>query len=1052
MTCPACQFSNVPNASRCARCGVDMQADLAATMMPASRQPADAMATIMPASRSVGGGAAAAPGIAVSDSNPSGAETIISPRPTPTMEVSDPDATVIMNSPVGTPPSGMPPSGTRPAQTPSSRSGLPDFGPRYQVISMLGQGGMGAVYKARDLDLDRVVALKLLRPELTPDVGALQRFKQELLLASKVSHRNILRIHDLGDANGVKFISMAYIEGHDLHHFLQENGRLPVQRALHYAKQILGALEAAHSEGVVHRDLKPQNMMIDANDQLYVMDFGLAKSVEAETSMTMTGQVVGTPQYMAPEQVEGGPIDARADIYAFGLILDEMLTGELVFKADSAFHLMLARIREAPRSPRTVVPDLPEYLDRIVMRCLMRSPEERYQSAREIIDDIAAQTAGEVRAQETLVLSAVAKAAITPAQPPPRSRRLAIFAAVLLLAATAGLWTWKKFGHTAAVNRGNVSVLVADFSNHTGDPLFDGTLEPMINVAMEGASFVNAYSRGEARNLAEKLPKATNKLDEQSARLVAVSQGVNVVITGDVTLRGNKYQVSAFALDAVTGNVLGSADISVADKQDVIRQLPKVAAPLRQALGDTTPASVQFEAVSGGFSAANLEAVHYDAVGLDQQFAGNFQSAFDSFSKAAELDPNFARAYSGMAAMARNLGKAADAEKYSQLALQHEDRMTDRERYRVRGLYYSSTGNWAKCVEELSQLVSRYPSDRVGQANLAVCYAATRNFAQAAEVARKAVDLAPQGAVQRVNLSFFLTYTGDFANAEQEALKAVQLNGKSVRAHLALVEAQLGKGNVAEATATYNNLQGLSPAGASLASAGLADLAAYEGRFADAVKILEAGATADLAAKDQSSADEKLATAAHLLYLRGQKAAALAAANKALAGSQAVPVRVLAARVLVEAGEIAQAQKISAALASEAAAETQAYGKIIEGEALLTKGENARAIATFSEANSLLDTWLGRFDLGRAYLAAGRFVEADSEFERCNRRRGEALELLMDNVPTVAAYLPLYYYQGRVREGLKSPAFAESYRTYLSIRGKAGEDPLLADVHRRLGQ
>ena len=215
---------------------------------------------------------------------------------------------------------------------------------------MLGQGGMGSVYKARDLELDRVVALKLLRPDIVPDASAIQRFKQELLLASKVSHRNILRIHDLGEANGMKYISMAYIDGQDLHRLLSRVGRLPLQRALRIARQLAEALDAAHAEGVVHRDLKPQNIMLGGDDQVFVMDFGLAKSVEADLHMTMTGQVVGTPQYMAPEQVEGATLDHRTDLYAFGLILDEMLTGELVFKADSALQLMLKRVREHPRS------------------------------------------------------------------------------------------------------------------------------------------------------------------------------------------------------------------------------------------------------------------------------------------------------------------------------------------------------------------------------------------------------------------------------------------------------------------------------------------------------------------------------------------------------------------------------------------------------------------------------------------------------------------------------------------------------------------------------
>lgn len=237
-----------------------------------------------------------------------------------------------------------------------------------------------------------------------------------------------------------------------------------------------------------------------------------------------------------------------------------------------------------------------------------------------------------------------------------------------------------------------------------------------------------------------------------------------------------------------------------------------------------------------------------------------------------------------------------------------------------------------------------------------------------------------------------------------------------------------------------------------MAASGLADVAAYEGRYADAVRILEQGADVDSAAKNSDSAAEKLAGLAQVQLLRGQKGPAAAAANKALSLSQSVPVRVLAARTLIQAGEIAKAQKLADGLASEVQPETQAYAKIVRGDLAMQRGDKDEAIKMFSDANQLLDTWIGRFELGHAYLEVGQFVEADSEFERCIERRGEALEIFMDNVPTIAYFPPVYYYQGRVREGLKSPGFADSYRTYLSIRDKAGEDPLLADIHRRLRQ
>jgi len=240
--------------------------------------------------------------------------------------------------------------------------------------------------------------------------------------------------------------------------------------------------------------------------------------------------------------------------------------------------------------------------------------------------------------------------------------------------------------------------------------------------------------------------------------------------------------------------------------------------------------------------------------------------------------------------------------------------------------------------------------------------------------------------------------------------------------------------------------------GASLAASGLADVASYEGRYADAVRILEQGVAADLSTKNGDNAAEKVAALAQFQLLRGQKGLAIAAATRAVSMSQLVPVRVMAARTLVEAGEIAKAQKLADGLASEVEPETQSYAKIIRGDLALQRGDKNEAIKMFTDASQLLDTWISRFELGRAYLEAGEFVEADSEFDRCVKRRGEALEIFMDNFPTFAYFPLVNYYQGRVRQGLNSPGFAEPYRTYLSIRGRAGEDPLLADIHRRLGQ
>ena len=931
-----------------------------------------------------------------------------------------------------------------------------DFGPRYRIDRLLGQGGMGAVYKAYDKELDRPVALKLIRPDLASEPQAMGRFKQELLLASKISHKNILRIHDLGEANGVKFISMAYVHGQDLHGLLQR-GRLSVDEAVHIIRQLCGALEAAHGEGVVHRDLKPQNVLLDEQRNVFITDFGLAKSLAVDTGMTMSGQYLGTPRYMAPEQVESHQnVDHRADLYALGLILFEMVTGDVPFHADTPLQLMYKRVHETPRSPAELNPDLPPWLVQIIVKSIERDPARRYQSARAMLNDIDAARAPSVMIPPPVDMGPETRR-ISIALPlmPWRKMGIGLAAVVVLLAvllAIPGL-RHRIFSGTAESSGPHkpITVLVADFTNHTGDPVFDRTLEPMLNTALEGASFINAYSRGDARKLAQKLPHPTDKLDEESARLVAVSQGINAVISGEITLRGDKYVTSALALDGVTGKVLASSEISVSRKDDVLHSIPRLVAPLRKALGDTTPASIQLDAISGAFTVGSLEAAHQVAIGAEQQFAGKFEEALQSFSKAVELDPSFSLAYAGMAGMAGNLGRQQDAEKYIQLAMQHQDRMSERERYRIRGLYYLRTSNWQKCIEEYGSLVNRYPADRAGQLNLAVCYGQMRNIPKAVDAAQRAVEIVPKGALQRLNLAFLNSMSADFAGAEREARAALQLNASEV-GYLILAEAQLGEGQLPQAEDTYRSLEAFSAVGSSLASSGLGDLQTYEGKFSNALRTLEQGAAADLAAKNPENAGNKYLAAARVHLLRGNKRAAAVAAAKALANSQVMKTRFLAAWILSQAGEEAKAQKLAEALSAELQTEPQAYGKIVTGELALKKGDTHQAITFVTDANKLLDTWIGHYELGRIYLQAGLFVDADSEFDRCLKRRGEAMELFMDNAPTYNFLPDVYYYQGRVREGLKAPNFADSYRTYLSIRGQAGEDPLLVDLRHRLGQ
>ncbi|MGH9748936.1 MAG: serine/threonine-protein kinase, partial [Candidatus Polarisedimenticolia bacterium] len=262
------------------------------------------------------------------------------------------------------------------------------LGTRYEIEALLGEGGMGTVYRARDLELGRTVALKVIRREMAARPEILERFKREILLASQVTHRHVLRLHDLGVAGEILFISMQYVEGTDLKTLLRTGGPLPIGRALELARPLAEALQAAHDAGVVHRDLKPQNVLIDGEGRPYIADFGISRSLDSGSTMTETGAIIGTVDYMAPEQARGDTPDHRGDIYAFGVMLYEMLTGELPFRAPSPLSVMMKRVHETAPGVRRVRPEVPAWLSGIVARALERDPALRYQSARDLLHDI----------------------------------------------------------------------------------------------------------------------------------------------------------------------------------------------------------------------------------------------------------------------------------------------------------------------------------------------------------------------------------------------------------------------------------------------------------------------------------------------------------------------------------------------------------------------------------------------------------------------------------------------------------------------------------------
>ena len=883
-----------------------------------------------------------------------------------------------------------------------------EFGPRYRILRVLGAGGMGVVYHAWDQELGEAVALKLIRPEVSADPATARelqaRFKRELLLARKVSHRNVVRIHDIGEVNGTKYITMSFVEGRDLATVLKTTGHLPVARVVHFIKQLCAGLQAAHEAGVIHRDLKPANIMVEGDD-LLIMDFGIARSsvspLEPQgkagarawahnaliTGQTMQGAIVGTVAYMSPEQAKGEPADERSDIYSLGMVMRDMLVGtRRIDGPTDAVSELLARIDHAPPSLQSVDPRIPDDVDRVVLKCLQPDPAARFGSVQELR-----------AALDGLQLGA---ASVHKRQP---TNRWVVGGLALLALALPLLTFWFTRPAPPPRQPDPVSVVIADLQNTTGDPAFDRTLEPMIKIAMEDAGFVTAFDRSVVgRNLGVKTPDV---LDEAAARALAVREGLGVVLSGSLAQSGGSYVLAMKAMHAVTGNEIASVEERASSRTQVLAAAASLASEIRSALGDETPEQDRRFAKET-LSATSLDVVREYAAAAEAMSRSQFDVALKHFANSVALDPEFGLGYAGLAIASRNLDRQQHAEKYIEQAVSHVGRMTERERYRTRGLFYMITGDYAQCVREFGDLIARYAADTSARNNLALCSTYLRDMPRAVAEMRKVIEILPKRALYRYNLALYEAYSGD---AETAAREVAAMPEPGLFGSLALAFAQLLQEKRADAAATYKGLARFDALGASYSVSGLADLAVYEGRLSDAASALSAGAAVDLASNDADRAANKFVALAHTHVLRGDRPAAIAAAETALSHSTAVKIRFLAARAFVQAGASDKAEPLVRELGSSLQAEPRAYARLLEGLTRLEAGDAREAVAAITEANALFDTWIGHFDLGRAFLEAGALTQADSEFDRTIARRGEALSLFLDEEPTFGFFPPVYY-------------------------------------------
>ena len=594
-----------------------------------------------------------------------------------------------------------------------------------------------------------------------------------------------------------------------------------------------------------------------------------------------------------------------------------------------------------------------------------------------------------------------------------------------------------------------VSILIADFENRTGDPLFDGTLEQTLNIGIEGAPFITAFNRSAALSQVANFRPGGGALDADVARLVAVREGIKLVLSGSVSEADGRYEFIVHTVDAATGEPIIEVEERAANKASVLGVVSEIAGIIREKLGDT---SFDEETLSGTetFTASNLEAAKAYTDAQHLAYTGDYEAAAERYEEAIARDPNFGRAYSGWALAAFNLGRDEEATQLWQKALAYMNTMTERERHRTLGLYYMAvTRNYQKAIESYRALVDKYPADGAGHNNLAVAYFATLDFEAALEEGRRVLEIYPSNLFYQQNFALYAMYAGDFALAEQRARKVIDADESRFYAWLPIAIANLSRGDIEAARKSYRQMAETGEGGASLASLGLADIALYMGNYGEAATILQAGIDADIAAENLRATATKYIALAEANAGAGEIAASMEAIEAALEVSQGLARQVPAALAHIEHGHVDMARGIGDELTEQLQAQRRAYGNLILGIIELQNGQHAAAIDRMTTAISLSDHWLIRFYLGKAYLAAGSAVEAMDEFETLEQRRGEAAALFLDDLPTWRFLATLPYWRGRAQEAANmADAARSSYAEYVARRPDS--DPLAVDARQRL--
>jgi serine/threonine protein kinase/lipopolysaccharide biosynthesis regulator YciM len=605
---------------------------------------------------------------------------------------------------------------------------------RYEILSLLGQGGMGAVYKAHDIELERTVAIKLIRPDLASNPEVLRRFKQELILAREVTHRNVIRIFDLGQFKGLKFITMEYVEGRDLRAVLRERGKLPPEEAVRIISQVCRALESAHAAGVVHRDLKPQNVMLDAKDRVYVMDFGIAHSLETP-GMTQTGALMGTPEYMSPEQAKGIKVDARSDLFALGIIFYELLTGISPYKADNAMAMLLKRTQERPQPPAELDPTIPKPISDVVMKCLEIDRDQRFSNAREILEDLGLEMPTSVRTiAPTLPPSLpAAPKAISPFV---QYRTWIIGgAAILLFAALSFVFRGKLFSSKPApVEQASLAIL--PFRNASGDAALDWlgpSLADMLSTDVGQSARLRTISPDRLHQVLSDLRVTSGaSIDAAMIGRIAEFSSADTIVWGQYAKFGEQIRIDA-TLQDLKHNRSTPLKIQAASEKEIPATVDGLAELIRKNLSVSSDVLKELKASSFQPSSKSVPALRDYNQGIGFQRDGKNLEAEKLFEAATKEDPTFALAFSKLAQTYSSLGYDNQAEQAAQQAVALSQNLPEAEKYLIAAIRAQVGRNYAEAIKSYENLAKVSPGNTDVQVALANLYEQAGDLVKASQ-------------------------------------------------------------------------------------------------------------------------------------------------------------------------------------------------------------------------------------------------------------------------------------------------------------------------------